>query len=229
MPEKLECQVKYLHETALEVCFTNTYFDFGDESENAIRNPEARSATDKWIVTEPLDIVTTPNPFHTTLPSMLIKRGLLGKTSCFDEWVLWGSDTRFILKVCAERPIAYVNKKLVIADRTAGRDRLTIGRDMNSEIGKSYLIMKVITYGEVYFRCRNQSKKVVRKVRRILGNYVSSLAISCCIENNTSDARRFAWDGIHFGGGLRAYARCFAVLICPWMVRWLRRNVRLSQ
>ncbi len=228
LPEKLECQVQYLHETRLEVCFTNTYFDSGDESENAITNPETRSATDRWIVTEPLDIVTTPNPFHTTLPSMLIKRGLLDKTGCFDEWVLWGSDSRFILKVCTERPIAYINKKLVIADRTAGRDRLTINRDMNSETGKAHLLMKVLTYAEVYFRCRKQNKKVARKVRRIFGNYVSSLAISCCIENNTSDARRFARDGIHFGGDLRAYARCFAVLLFPRLVKHLRKKRRTA-
>jgi hypothetical protein len=153
-----------------------------------------------------------------------VRRSVLDRTGCFDERISWGSDTSFILKACTERHIAYINKKLVIADRTAGRDRLTIGRDMNSETGKAHLLMKVITYAEVYFRCRKQNKKVVRKVRRIFGNYVSSLAISCCIENNTSDARRFARDGIHFSIEPRPFMRCCAVLFFPSLVRWLHRK-----
>jgi len=203
LPEKLERQMDYLQETGLDVCFTHTCFDFGKEKENKMKNSEARSTIDRWIVAEPLDMLTTRKPLQSmTLPSMVVRRSLLDKIGWFDEWVVWGSDTRFIWKVCTKRPIAYINKKLVIADRTPGRDRLTKGRDKDSEIGKSYTIMKVLTYAEVYFRCRNQSKKVSRKVRRIFGSYISFLAVRCCIENNISDAKRFAWDSIHFGGDL---------------------------
>jgi glycosyltransferase involved in cell wall biosynthesis len=221
LPEKLEYQMAYLKETGAEVCYTNSYFDFGDETENANKNVKAPSEKTSWLVAEPLDMVTTHNAFHNTLPSMVINKSLLDRIGYFDEWVRWGSDTRFILKVGAESAFAYINKKLVIVDRTKSRERLT---KRDSKARKARRTTNVLNYADTYFRCRNQSKKVVKKLRHMLGDYISSLAVSYCRDNCKVDARRFAVDGIYFGRSIRVYARCFAVLLCPWLVRRIRKN-----
>ena len=142
----------------------------------------------------------------------------------FDERFSWGTDMRFMLQLAIEEPIAYISQKLVIVDRTRDRERLTENRDMDSTAGKALRNMRVLTYAEIYFRCWNQDKKVVKKIRHILGAYISSVAISCCIEHRNYDARRFALDGMYFGRGLRTYTKCVAVLFFPWLVRKFHQN-----
>lgn len=222
LPDKLAEQMQYLLETGLDICFTNTAFDYGEGVEIETSNSKQ---TDRWVLTDSLELVITSNEFHNTLPSMVVRRALLKKIGFFDEWVVWGSDMRFIIKVCGERPIAYINRNLVIADRAKGKPRLTNGREMASETGRSYLLMKVLTYTELYFRCRERSKKTIKTAGRTLGFYLSILAVSCCLEGDNYNARRFAKDGIHFAKRSRDYFRCICVLLCPWLVRRLRKNI----
>jgi glycosyltransferase involved in cell wall biosynthesis len=225
LPDKLAVQMQYLLETGLDVCFTNIAFEYNQDSKIDISNPK-QGQPDRWIATDSLDLVITPNEFYTPLPSMVVKSSLLKKTGTFNEKEVWGSDTSFILKFCAERPVAYINRNLVIADRTKGRLRLTSGREMSSETGRSYLLAKVLTYAELYFRCRKQSKKTIKRTGRTLGFYLSILAVSCCITGDNYNARRFAKDGMHFAMRVRDYIRCICVLLCPWLVRRLRKNSR---
>lgn len=223
LPDKLAVQMQYLLETGLDACFTNIAFEYNQDSENDISNPKQRQH-DRWIATDSLDMIIKTNQFYTPLPSMVVKSSLLKKTSTFNEEEIWGSDTSFILKFCAERPIAYINRNLVIADRTKGRPRLTSGREMSSETGRLYLVTKVLTFAELYFRCQKQSKKTIKTIGRNLGFYLSILAISCCIKGDDYNARRFAKDGIHFAKRRKDYIRCICVLLCPWLVRRLRKN-----
>src|SRR4030042_6253183 len=65
LPDKLAEQMQYLSETGLDVCFTNTTFDHGEGVETETSNP---GQSDRWIVTDSLDLVTSPNEFHNTLP-----------------------------------------------------------------------------------------------------------------------------------------------------------------
>lgn len=225
LPDKLAVQMEYLLETGLDVCFTNIAFEHDEDSEIDNSN-SMQEQSDKWIAWDSLELVITPNEFHTMLQSMVVKSSLLNKTGTFDEHIVWGSDTSFIMKFCAERPAAYINRKLVIVDRTKDRSRLTSGREMSSETGRSYLLTKVLTYTEIYFRCRKQSKKTIKTAGRTLGFYLSILAVSCCITGDNYNARRFAWDGIHFAKRRKDYIRCICVLLCPWLVRRLRKNSR---
>jgi glycosyltransferase involved in cell wall biosynthesis len=222
LPEKLTQQIEYLQQTGLQICFTNSYYDFGDETKNKNKNLDTQTATNKWIITEPLEIITSSDFFHTTLSSMVIHRTLLDSTYTFNERLSRGEDRCLILKVCAERPIAYINRRFVIFDRTTDKERLT--KYLPHEVKKARDNAYVLSYAEVYFRCRKQSKKNIKTARRMLGFYLSVLAVSCCLEGDNYNARRFAKDSLYFGGGWRTYRRCIAVLICPWLVRRLRKN-----
>lgn len=223
--EYLERQMNCLAHLPVEVSFTNVDFDYDGNKEFSGKNTDFSVATDDFeLLREPLDLIMTPNEFHTLLQGMLIARKLLKRMGGFDERFCWGTDMRLMLQLAMEAPIAYINQKLVIVDRTRDKQRLTMGRDMNTAAGKGLRIMRVLTYAEIYFRCRNQRKEVIRKVRRTLGLYISSLAVNCCIEHNNYDARRYALDGVYFGRGLRTYAKCAAVLFCPWLVRKIHQR-----
>jgi glycosyltransferase involved in cell wall biosynthesis len=223
-PEYLERQMNCLAHLPVEVCFTNVDFDYDGKKEFSSKSADFSLAKDVMLVRDPLDLVMTMNELETTLQGMLITRKLLKRMGGFDERFCWGTDMRLMGRLAAENPVAYINRKLVILDRTRDRKRLTKDRDMNTAAGKGLRIMNVLTYAEIYFCCRNQRKKVKRKVRRALGAYTSSLAVSCCIEHDNYDARRYALDGIYFGRDLRTYAKCAAVLFCPWLVRRIHRR-----
>ncbi len=144
----------------------------------------------------------------------MIERSFIEHLGCFDERVLcYAEDRRFILRLATETPFAYVNRKLVILDRTSEIDRATKNLSHQAEmIRRSF---HVLNYAEVYFRCRKQSKKTIKTARRMLGFNLSGLAVSCCLEGDNYNARRFAKDGIYFSSRLRDYIRCICVLLCP--------------
>ncbi|MCK4793073.1 MAG: hypothetical protein KAV87_55600 [Desulfobacteraceae bacterium] len=80
-------------------------------------------------------------------------------------------------------------------------------------------LVSILILFEAYFRCRKRNKYIVLKLRYLLGNYLSRTAILYCLDKNIFDARRFALDGMHFTRSLKTYAKCLAVLLCPWLVR----------
>ncbi len=171
------------------------------------------------LFNDPLEITLVANPKPVTLPGMVIERRLIQHLGGFDETLRWASDRRFILRLAAQVPFAYIDRKAVIVDRVPGQVRLTEGRD--AEAKKIVNSSHVLNYSEVYFRCRRQDKRIIRKARRELGRYLSNLAAACCGEKDMYNARRFALDGLYFGGSWRTYRRCIAVLLCPWLVRRL--------
>ncbi len=178
--------------------------------------------TDSKLFNDPLEITLVDNPHAVTLPGMVIERKLIHSLGGFDETLRWASDRRFILRLAAQVPFAYINRSLVIVDRVPGQIRLTEGRD--AEAKKIINISHILNYSEVYLRCRSHDKRITRKARRELGRYLSNLAAIYCDERDMYKARRFALDGLHFGGDWRTYRRCFAVLLCPWLIRHFGRR-----
>jgi len=218
--EYLERQLNSIENLKVNVCFANTDFDYDGNK----RFENIETTDDLKLLKDPLDFVMTDNSNFTLLQGMLIKYKLIRRMGGFDERFTWGTDMRFMLQLAVEEPIAYNNQKLVIVDRTRDRERLTENRDMNSAAGKALRNMRVLTYSEMYFRYRKQNKKTVKKIRKYLGAYISSIAVGCCISNENYSARRFALDGMYFGRDLRTYLKCAAVLIFPWLVRRLSRR-----
>ena len=222
-PEYLECQLKCLEYVHGKVSFANISFDFDGEMEFAEQNISGTlKADDFCLVNDALEIALVRNQLKCTLPGMVISRKLIQHLGGFDERVFWASDRRFILKLATEVPFGYLNWKLVVADRTPERKRIT--KDLSHKAQLARNSFDVLNYAEVYFYCRKQSKHNIKKARYMLGFYLSRLAVDCCVDEDYDNARRFARDGVHFGGNLRTYARCIAVLFFPRLVRCLRKN-----
>lgn len=222
-PEYLESQMKCLKHLSTKVSVANISPDYKGKNDSVGRHNNLELRDDNFqFVSDPLEITLVHNELTVTLQGMVIERKLIEQLGGFDERVFWASDRRFILRLATATPFAYLNQKLVILDRTPERERLT--KDLSHEAQMVRSSSHVLNYAEVYFRCRKQSKQTIKKARYMLGSYLSALAMSCCLDNDNYNARRFARDGIYFGGQFRVYVRCFCVLVCPWLVRWLSKN-----
>lgn len=222
-PEYLECQMKCLERLSTKVSIANVSPDYKGKNDSVGQHNNLELRDDNFqFVSDPLEITLVRNELTVTLQGMVIERKLIEQLGGFDERVFWASDRRFILRLATATPFAYLNQKLVILDRTPERERLT--KDLSHKAQMVRSSSHVLNYAEVYFRCRKQSKKIIKRAGHMLGFYLSCLAMNCCLEKDYFNARRFAKDGLYFSRGLRIYARCIAVLLCPWLVRRLRKN-----
>lgn len=222
MPEYLEWQLKCIEYLNVNVSITNILRDVKDSvNVSAESNDTFNVENDCELVEDPLDITLVHNPMPVTLQGMIIQKELIKKLGGFDETVFWASDRRFILRVATHVPFGYINRKVVIIDRIPGRKRLTEGRDFKAKeaVNSSH----VLNYSEVYFRCRKQKRSNIRKSRRVLGQYLTNLAMNLCIQRDGFNARRFALDGIYFSRNIRNCIRGLLILICPWFIRLVKK------
>lgn len=222
LPEKLSRQMGSLARTGAKVCFTNIIWN-SKEAGKSLRDETYKGKySDDEVFYEPLELLLHRSSLYNVLSAVVIESRLLARVGCFDERISYGEDIRLFVRLTFETPFVYVHQLLVLFDRRPGREGLTT--DQSFGVTEAGCYTDAITRSEAYFLCKGKSKQVVKELRRQLGHYISRMAVLCCLTKNRFDAKRFALDGIYFGSGLRIYARCFAVLVCPWFVRRLRRD-----
>ena len=221
-PDKLSRQMGSLARTGAKVCFTNVIWN-SKEAGKSLRDETYKGKySDDEVFYEPLELLFHRSSLHNVLSAVVIESRLLARVGCFDERISYGEDIRLFVRLTFETPFVYVHQLLVLFDRRLERERLTT--DESFEAAEARCYTNAITRSEAYLLCKGKSKQVVKELRRQLGHYISHLAVLCCLTKNRFDAKRFALDGIYFGSGLRIYAKCFAVLVCPWFVRRLQRD-----
>lgn len=222
LPAKLSRQMEILKRSRAKVCFTNIIWN-SEEGEKSSQNQLhwKENNSDEQVFDEPFDLLLFES-VHKVLVTLVVERDLLVRVGCFDERINRHVDVRLCFRLAFEAPFAYVNQPLAIVDRTPGLQR--VSTNCSFDFLKTAYCGNAITRSEAYLRSGGKSKRIVKELRHQLGHYISQMALLSCLENSNYDARRFALDGLYFGGGWRAYRRCIAVLTCPWLVRWLRKN-----
>ncbi|MHC4172905.1 MAG: glycosyltransferase family 2 protein [Planctomycetota bacterium] len=216
MPEKLELQMRLVNRTRAKICFTNVILQRDPKAQDVSFNSTETLKNEK-IFTEPFDLILDAG-LTTAVQTMLIERKLLYRVGCFDERFWRGEDNLLIFRLAFEGFFGFIQKPCVIIDRVSNRKRLTRDSLGGGDDVENSLLSILIRF-EAYFRCRNKNKQIVKKLRYLLGFFLSRTAVFHCLDKNRFDAKRFALDGIYFGRDLRTYAKCAAVLFCPWLVR----------
>lgn len=222
LPDKLSRQMEILNRSRAKVCFTNIIWNC-EEPRRSSRDELLckENNSDEQVFDEPFDLLLFTS-VHKNLPAVVVERALLVRVGCFDERIKRHVDVRLCFRLAFETPFAYVSEPLVVVDRRPGLERVSTNRSF--DFIKAACCGNAITRSEAYLQSGGKSKRIVKALRHQLGHYISKMAQFSCLENNNYDARRFALDGLYFGGGWRTYRRCIAVLICPWLVRQLCKN-----
>jgi glycosyltransferase involved in cell wall biosynthesis len=221
LPEKLSRQIEILRSSSAKVCYTNVFWNTGEgqsSEENQLQDKDNKGSVK--VFDEPFDLLLF-EPTSQCMITLVVERDLLIHVGCFDELINRHVDVRLCFRLAFETPFAYVNETLAVADRQPGLERVSV---KYSE-GFASCCGDAITRSAAYLQSGSKSKRIIKELRHQLGHYVSKMALCACVENNNSAARRFALDGLYFGGSWRTYRRCIAVLLCPWLVKRLGTQV----
>lgn len=220
LPEKLSRQIEILCSSGAKVCYTNVFWDAGEgqsHEENKLQDKDNKGAVE--VYDEPFDLLLF-EPTSQCMITLVVERDLLIRIGCFDEMINRHVDVRLCFRLAFETPFAYVNETLAVANRQPGLERVSVKYNE----GFAACCGDAITRSAAYLQSGSKSKRIIKELRHQLGHYVSRMALCACVENNNSAARRFALDGLYFGGHWRTYRRCIAVLLCPWLVRRLGKK-----
>ena len=214
LPEKVSKQIEILTSSNAKVCYTNIIWNSGEEN-----IPSENHKFEGKVFEEPFELLFFRSG-HKVLSTLVVDRNLLLKVGCFDERIKYHEDVRLCLRLAFETSFAYIDEPLAVFDRSPGLQRVSV--DYND--GFASCCGDAITRAEAYFQSVGKSGRIVKELRHQLGHYVSRMALCACDENHKYSARRFALDGLYFGGSWRTYRRCIAVLLFPWLVRKFGRN-----
>ncbi len=219
IPEKLAYQMDCVTQSDAQVCFTNIIYESEPDEHTSLVATEQKEMRYK-LYGEPLEMVLDSSTKN-YVQSMLVKRSLFAHVGYFDERLQIADDTRMIFNLAFETAFAYITTPLTIIHRSAERKGL-----INNRLDSVKVRTKegITILSEVYFRCEQKGRRIIRRVRQTLGSFLATMAEICCIEKNMYDARRYAFDGLRFGGYLRTYLRCLVVLCFPWAMRWRRKS-----
>jgi len=222
LPAKLSRQMEFLSHCRAKVCFSNIIWN-SEEEEKSPRNQLhwKENDSDEQVFYEPFDLLLFES-VNKVLVTMVVERDLLLRVGCFDERIHRHVDVRLCFRLAFETPFAYVNQPLAVVDRRPGLQRVSTER--NFDFLKAAYCGNAITRSEAYLQSGGKSKRIAKELRHHLGHYISQMALLFCLEKSNYHARRFALDGLYCGGGWRTYRRCIAVLLCPWLVRRVRKN-----
>jgi glycosyltransferase involved in cell wall biosynthesis len=225
LPDKLQVQMEFMQKNGLKVCFTDVHSQRDPSDQIQIT---ASHASDERIYTEPLELILD-DALPNVIPTLLVDRDVLFRVGCFDERVSLGEDNFLAFRLAFEGPFGFIQKPCVIIDRVPDRRRLTRDSLGGLDLVDGSLV-SILMRLEAYVRSRRKDKRIVKKLRYLLAEYFADTAVLHCLDNNSSDARRFAWDGLHFARSYLAYRRCLSVLLCPCLVRRISKaNERQRQ
>jgi len=219
LPEKLSFQMECVTQSDAQVCFTNIIYESEPDEHTSLVATERKAMSYK-VYDEPLEMVLDRS-IKNYVQSMLVKRSLFDRVGYYDERLKIADDTRMIFDLALETTFAYITTPLTIISRSAEREGLISNR-LNS--AKVRIREGITVLSEVYFRCENKGGRIIRRLRQTLGSFLATMAEICCVEKNMYAARRYASDGLRFGGYLRTYLRCLVVLCFPWVTRWRRKS-----
>lgn len=214
LPEKLSKQIEILISSNAKVCYTNVIWNSGEEN-----IPSENHKFESKVFEEPFELLFFRSG-HKVLSTLVVDRNILCRVGCFDERLKRHVDVRLCLRLAFETSFAYIDEPLAVFDRSPGLQRVSV--DYND--GFAAYCGDAITRAEAYFQSVGKSGRIVKELRHQLGHYVSRMALCACDENHKYSTRRFAIDGLYFGGSWRTYRRCIAVLLLPWLVRKFGRN-----
>lgn len=215
LPDKLASQIRCVNRTHEKVCFTNVEFT---GKKNKLSKGKQYG---EEVFQEPFDLILQDS-LVLYVQSLLIERSLIQKLGGYDERLKLAEDTRLIYNLAFETPFAYIYTPLTHIDRSDQRKSLT---DPNPNVRRTMCQAHIEIISQAYFRCCNKRKLITKKLRYMLGHFLSVRALINCVDKNYSDARRSALDALHFGCKFRTYRRSIAVLLFPWLIGWMRKNV----
>ncbi len=215
-PGKLQRQMELVERTGTRVCFTDIEVMGVVEPAEAVPTP---GPAGKEVFAEPFELILQPARVL-YVQSMLIRPELLNRVGGFDERLRVGEDTKLIYELAFEAPFAYVDEPLVFLERSPGRNGL-VGDWSGARA--EFLDSHIRIVSQAYFRYLNHNPAITDRLRRILGHFLSLRAVMLCANKHYGAARHAAWDALHFGGALRSYRRCLAVLLLPHLLGRLRR------
>ena len=216
LEDKLSTQMEYINRIGAKVCFTNVELvGIKSSTNNGKQNGEE-------VFNEPFDLILQDS-FCLYIQSLLIERNLLQKLGGYDERLKVAEDTRLIYNLAFETPFAYIHTPLVHINRSNQRKGLT---ELNPNVRRTMCQAHIEIISQAYYRCHNKHKWITKKLRHMLGHFLSIMGLINCINKNYTDARRCSFDALCFGGHFRTYRRSIAVLFLPWFVAWIRKKQR---
>lgn len=214
LPSKLAVQVELLERTGTEVCFSNVK-EVDETQERCIPGV----CSDR-VFEEPFDLILD-HRVVLYVQSMVAKAQLLRRIGGFNELLRVAEDTDLIYRMAFECAFACACSPLVCIDRTKERNGLATDEGLASP---EYLLAHTEIISRAYFRCLNKSGTIRRRLRDMLGHFLSLRALGYCIDRSDREARAWAWDALHFGGRWRTYRRSLSILAMPWIVRRMHRR-----
>jgi glycosyltransferase involved in cell wall biosynthesis len=215
LPEKLSSQMECIKHTNTKVCFTKVEI-FEERTNKKARKVKYKEET----FNEPFDLILQ-KPLAAYVQTMVADKNLIEYVGCFNERLKVAEDTDLICKLAFETPFSYIHTPLAYVNRTEQRKGLA---NNSHEARRKMCEAHIEIISQAYFRCSQKHDSVIKKLRHILGHYLSTRATIYCADKNYSDARLSARDALHFGGNSRMYRRSFAVLLFPWLVGQIRKN-----
>jgi glycosyltransferase involved in cell wall biosynthesis len=217
-PAKLRRQMELVERTGTRVCFTDIEIMGAPEPAEAV--PTAGQAG-REVFEEPFELILQPSRVL-YVQSMLIQRELLNRVGGFDERLRVGEDTKLVYELAFETPFAYVDEPLVFVERSPARKGL-VGDWSGARA--EFLDSHIRTISQAYFRYLDHNPAVTRRLRRILGHFLSVRAVMLCTRKHYGAARHAAWDALRFGGAFQSYRRAVAALLLPQVLgRWRRTS-----
>lgn len=214
LPDKLASQMRCVNRTHAKVCFTNVEF-----TEKKKKLSKGKQYGEE-VFQEPFDLILQDS-LVLYVQSLLIDQRLLQKLGGYDERLKLAEDTSLIYNLAFETPFAYIHAPLVLVDRSDQRKGLN---NTNPEVRRTMCQAHIEIISQAYFRCYKKCNSITKKLRYMLGHFLSVRALINCVDKNYSDARRSALDALHFGGKFRTYRRIVLVLLFPWFVGWMRKK-----
>jgi len=218
-PEKLTFQMRCVERTDAKVCFTH-YSVQRQQVQPRVSQGHSKHQVEEQVFDEPFDLILRDS-FCPCIPTMLIEKKLLEYMGCFDERLKVAEDTRLIYDLAFEVPFAFIDGQLTVINRTDERQGLV---NNSADMRRVLCDAHIRIVSDAYFCCSGKDISIVRKLRRMLGHFLSAGAVMDCVANNSQDAKRLAKDALYFGGSWSTYKRALAVLFCPRIIRWRQKK-----
>ncbi len=151
--------------------------------------------------------------------AMLIKKELLDRVGLFNEKLQVAEDTDLIYRLAFETPFGYISEPLVYINRQNQRKGLI---EILPQVRKKMCAAHIEIVAAACLRCSDKSRWIIKKLRTMLGHFLSIMAALSCTDKDYSKARALAREALRYGGRWRTYRRSTAVYLFPKLVGKIR-------
>lgn len=222
-PQKIQKQLRALHESGASACCTGFDDDAGTAYINLV--PEVPLGTSRFFQ-DGVDLVFRGNN-HPLIQSLLVRKSLITKLGMFDETLTVAEDTKLMYRIAFATGIVYINEPLFELNRKRETPGLMDEKNIDAVAVRYQCFCRV--QSEAYWLLIAREAPCVRRVGAHIGYYASVLSELYSLKGRPALARRYAREALRFTRRPSTVAKCILLLLAPrLMAGRLKRRADLS-